>query len=533
MAYYDLSTSLTPVTAETLRNTQDVPYAARTWGQQNLGYSAAIRFTRLLWVITLCFGAFVVWSAWYLAVKAELGDTNSYLRSRTFIEVMTPWIYGGLGACIFLLRTAHVFIYQRSFDVRRKPEYLNRILLGAASGGAIMLFVNQLTDDQGTVIKLSSAALEFAGRLQHRLPVQHDRTGDGGFAAEGRPRQRAEGHTRRRQAGRPERSGRPHGQGRGRRQGALSLGAGKIDGSAHPTKDERLTFMAALGHASQMSWLQPSWRRLCAAAACGLAVLAGPVAAADAPVPLTEKGKPVDWWFAYKFNVTSFRGCGDGAPKRVCLFGNTINAKVGANFSQQYVFASSGGGDKGKLAMGKGCLGMTTTIRSALRFNSIYNGSPFFLIWNDQFYGDPKIEGFGKGNCNSPLGDSKGMLAWNENGDGLVLQVTTPSWPAAGSAKHPRKAGNTLGCVSTQNNINNAQHFFSLKLDKKGVLAVLAGMKNASVGTDPANGQIARLGGPQEIRDAAEALGQKPVRKAPAKKTPEDLKIIQTQPRPT
>ena len=32
------------------------------------------------------------------------------------------------------VRTAHVFIYQRSFDVRRKPEYLNRILLGAASG---------------------------------------------------------------------------------------------------------------------------------------------------------------------------------------------------------------------------------------------------------------------------------------------------------------------------------------------------------------------------------------------------------------
>ena len=292
--------------------------------------------------------------------------------------------------------------------------------------------------------------------------------------------------------------------------------------------------MASLGHASQMfwrriSWRQTSWRRLCAAAACGLAVLAGPVAAADAPVPLTEKGKPVDWWFAYKFNVTSFRGCGDGAPKRVCLFGNTINAKVGANFSQQYVFASSGGGDKGKLAMGKGCLGMTTTDPVGATFDSIYHGSPFFLIWNDQFYGDPKIEGCGTGNCNSPWGHSKGMLAWNENGDGLVLQVTTPSWPAAGSAKHPRKAGNTLGCVSTQNNINNAQHFFSLKLDKKGVLAVLAGLKNASVATDPANGQIARLGGPQEIRDAAEALGQKPVRKAPAKKTPEDLKIIQTQ----
>jgi hypothetical protein len=262
------------------------------------------------------------------------------------------------------------------------------------------------------------------------------------------------------------------------------------------------------------------------------ALVFAPIATAgavDAPVPLTEKGKPVDWWFAYKFNVTSFRGCGKDAPQRVCLFGKTINTKVGANFSQQYVFASSGGGDKGKLIKGKGCIGMTTIDPVGATFDAIYNGSPFFLIWNDQFYGDPQIPGCGKGNCDSPWGHSKGMLAWNEDGDGLVMQVTTPSWPAAGSAKHPRKAGNTLGCVSTQNNINNAQHFFALKLDKTGVLAVLEALKNASVATDPANGQIARLGGPAEIRKAAEELGTKPVRKAPANKKPEDIKIIQKQ----
>ena len=95
------------------------------------------------------------------AAKSEIGDTGSYLWPRTFIEITTPWVYGGLGACVFLLRSAHVFIYERCFDVRRKPEYLNRILLGAASGGAIMLFVSQITDDQGSVIKLSSAALGF------------------------------------------------------------------------------------------------------------------------------------------------------------------------------------------------------------------------------------------------------------------------------------------------------------------------------------------------------------------------------------
>jgi hypothetical protein len=246
--------------------------------------------------------------------------------------------------------------------------------------------------------------------------------------------------------------------------------------------------------------------------------------AADAPVPLLEKGKTVDWWFAYKFNVTSFRGCGADSGNRTCPFGKTINTKVGANFSQQYVFASKA---NGTLEKGKGCLGMTMTDPVGATFDEIYNGSPFFLIWNDQFYGDPKIEGCGKGNCNSPWGHSKGMLAWNETGEGLVLQVTTPSWPAAGNAKHPRKAGNTLGCVSTQNNLNNAQHFFALKLDKAGVISVLKGLKNASVATDPANGQIARLGGPSDVRAAAEELGKKPKRVPAGKKSAEDLKIIQ------
>jgi hypothetical protein len=161
MAYYELATALAPVTAETLRNTRTVPYAQRTWPEHIIGYSPAISFTRLLWAITVCFGAFVIWSAWYLAIKAEEGDTNSYLHLRAFIEVTTPWVYGGLGACVFLLRSAHVFIHERCFDIRRKPEYLNRILLGAVSGGAIILFIDQLTDDQGNVIKLSSAALGF------------------------------------------------------------------------------------------------------------------------------------------------------------------------------------------------------------------------------------------------------------------------------------------------------------------------------------------------------------------------------------
>jgi hypothetical protein len=160
-AYYDLSIALAPVTAETLRNTQTKPFIERTGWERIAGDCPAIRFTRALWALTFVFAAFVLGSAWYMNVMAVIGDTDTWLKSRTFFEVLTPWMYGGLGACVYLLRSAHIFIHRRCFDVHRKPEYYNRILLGAVAGGAILLFVSEVTDDDGQVIKLSSAALGF------------------------------------------------------------------------------------------------------------------------------------------------------------------------------------------------------------------------------------------------------------------------------------------------------------------------------------------------------------------------------------
>ena len=161
LGYYDLAAALSPVTAETLRNTQSKPYALRSWFDIICGESVAISFTRRLWGWTVFFAAFVILSTWYLNIKAVEGDTDSYLWCRTILELLTPWAYGGLGACVYLLRSAHIYIYQRTFDVHRKPEYYNRILLGAVAGGAILLFVDHLTNDEGEIVQLSSAALGF------------------------------------------------------------------------------------------------------------------------------------------------------------------------------------------------------------------------------------------------------------------------------------------------------------------------------------------------------------------------------------
>jgi len=160
LAYYKLATALAPVTAETLRNTMGPP-RARTFSEFVLGDSPALRFTRCLWYVSLGFAIFVLGANWYLNVKAENSNTDSYLISRTILELIMPWMYGGLGACVYLLRSAHTYIYLRTFDVRRKPEYSNRILLGAIAGGAIILFANNIAGDEGTVIQLGSAALGF------------------------------------------------------------------------------------------------------------------------------------------------------------------------------------------------------------------------------------------------------------------------------------------------------------------------------------------------------------------------------------
>jgi hypothetical protein len=176
LAYYELAAALSPVTAETLRNTEGTsnePEKIAGAGarpprprlevlfQVLFGFSPAQRFSRVLWLVALGFGVFVVVSEWWLQIMAYEADANRYRVPRTLLELLAPWAYGGLGSCVYLLRSAHTYIYQRTFDLRRKPEYFNRILLGTICGGAIILFVNQIVGDEGTVIRLSSAALGF------------------------------------------------------------------------------------------------------------------------------------------------------------------------------------------------------------------------------------------------------------------------------------------------------------------------------------------------------------------------------------
>jgi hypothetical protein len=224
-----------------------------------------------------------------------------------------------------------------------------------------------------------------------------------------------------------------------------------------------------------------------------------------APVPLLAKGHSVDWWFVFKLNSGVFPGCG-GTAVQACIFGGEVQVQNWKSpVSQQFVFASS---ESPALQQGSNCLGDTTGDPVGATFEEVYDGSFSYVVWNDQFYQDPKIAGCGD-SCSAPWGHSKGIVAWNDAGEGLVMQVTTPDWPGAGSKEHARtQHGNTLGCTK-DNDIEVSQHFFALKLNKDDLMKVLAALQNASVVTDAKNVQVVKLGGPADVQALAAHLGVK------------------------
>lgn len=218
--------------------------------------------------------------------------------------------------------------------------------------------------------------------------------------------------------------------------------------------------------------------------------------AQDAPSPLLDTHTPVHWWFAFKFNSATFpNSC--STALRACPFGGTLQPD--SHVSQEFAIASS---SDPMLKAGGACVGGAATDPLGATFNEIYSGKLSYVVWNDDFGTDPlPLKGAG-------WGHSKGVLAWDQNGNGLVLQVSTPGWPGSGSSAFPRKIGNSLGCVLGDNNIEVSQHFFALKLTKDDVLAVLDAMRKARVPTDPTIKQIVKNGDPPEIRVLVQVLGK-------------------------
>ena len=229
------------------------------------------------------------------------------------------------------------------------------------------------------------------------------------------------------------------------------------------------------------------------------AVMPSPVVASAGPVPLAGD-QAVQWWAAFKFNAKTFP-TDPADPARSCSFGGVLQRY--AAFSQRYAVSTS---QDPTLTLGDGLAGIGPNDPLGATFGAIYRGKTHYVVWNDQLYDVPKIAHCTK-ECGSPWGHSKGVLAWNDAGEGTILQVTTPSWPAAGSMDRPRQTdGNTLGCVD-DNDVLVSQDFFALKLSRDDVVTVLRALANASVVTDPSDPQLVNNGGPADIQALVSTLG--------------------------
>jgi len=219
----------------------------------------------------------------------------------------------------------------------------------------------------------------------------------------------------------------------------------------------------------------------------------------SAPTPIIEQ-HDVKWLATFKFNAAT-APTDPASPLRACTFGGS--KQTYRQFGQSYAVATD---EDAELKAGDGLVGVGTSDPVGETFGKIYRGSYHYVVWNDQFYDSPKINGC-SGSCSSPWGHSKGILAWDDSGEGTVLQVTTPSWPASGSGSTPRvDDGNTLGCIE-DNNLLVSQDFFALRLSKPDVIQVLKALANSSVVTDPSDPQLVNNGGPQEISDLVSKLG--------------------------
>ena len=225
-----------------------------------------------------------------------------------------------------------------------------------------------------------------------------------------------------------------------------------------------------------------------------------------APAPLLSAKKPVDWWFIFKFNSAEEPG-NPKPPGTTGLFDvkgwkRPKYEKSGKKYSQHIAYASSA---DPALRHSNQILGTSQKDPLGTTFAQVYlaDNPCYYVVWNDQFYSDPLKNG------GSPWGHSKGLLAWNDAGEGFVLQVSTPSWPGAGNKRHPRNTdGNTLGFVK-DDDIEVSQHFFALKLTKDDLTKVLAGLHNASVLTDPTNPQVVNNGGPPDVEVLVKSLGRR------------------------
>lgn len=186
-AIADLSHAAGGVTAESLRAT-DPTFGIETWGVL-WGYrkrSTAERISVWLSRLSLVVLAAIIYletedaliTYWFpLDGAADTPVAESVVQRHindTPLWVISPFLHGLLGACLFLLWTSNKHLADRTFLPVHREVFTSRLIQGTIAGGVVLLLMAQIETegDGGEMIQISTSALALLAGFRVDLLYQ-------------------------------------------------------------------------------------------------------------------------------------------------------------------------------------------------------------------------------------------------------------------------------------------------------------------------------------------------------------------------
>lgn len=125
-------------------------------------------YLMILWAIMFTLIFFAMYCDFFIStysqrnpILTEIPDSQSTLLF--FYEYLNPFVFGMLGANVYLMRITSTRLSSRTFNPAKLPEHFNRLFLGSVSGGVTILFLEDGVAMGGANegVAMSSAALGF------------------------------------------------------------------------------------------------------------------------------------------------------------------------------------------------------------------------------------------------------------------------------------------------------------------------------------------------------------------------------------
>lgn len=127
------------VTLDTLRATRSVD-------GKNTMFTLTGGYLMSLWTMMFVFMAIAIYFKFQIETFVDFTPIGDHVESAQtnkiiLIHAINPFVFGTLGACVYLMRITSTKLHNRTFNPSRIPEHFNRLFLGTVSGGVIIVFL--------------------------------------------------------------------------------------------------------------------------------------------------------------------------------------------------------------------------------------------------------------------------------------------------------------------------------------------------------------------------------------------------------